>query len=741
VNGDTRWRRRRLVVAAITPIIAMTVASTSHAQPAVAPTTGSTDGIAAAETWCNDEAIDIRESGPAGPYPSTITVDGAETEPTVVTVDLLGVSHTYTSDVDVMLVSPAGQNLVLMSDAGSSDDLEGVDLTFSDFAAGPLRADNAPSTGAYVPTNFDDEDDWLAPAPSDSGATTLATFNGTDPNGTWNLYVVDDVGGDGGRIASWCLNVSSGALTVTTVTSSATTALPGEDVTFTATVTSGGSPVTAGAVTFSDGATTLASVDVDPSGRAVFTTAALAPGSHQITTTFTGDGFVTSRRTVRQFIDSPTTIPAAGRWCNSGSVEGPDAGPAGPYPSRIFVGGAGTYTTEIAVQLRDLVHGSSNDLDVMLVGPTGRSLVLMSDAGDDAEGVDLTFSDGAADALPEDDDLTTGVYRPTNVDDDRDAWLPPAPSDSGLSTLATFNGLDPNGTWRLFVVDDEEELIGEVLGGWCLDITVDERGPQARPTTTPAPNAAGWHHGAVAVNWNWDDAVPGVDQARCTNQTIFRGEGRRALTATCWDRESNQTTATHMVRVDTTAPTVRVTLPSARRYMQRAVVRADYACADRTSGIAACTGTVADGARIDTVIPGRHRFTVTAVDRAGNRYRAGVTYTVVVPPTCAGWQATIVGTSGRDVITGTRGRDVIVTGGGRDTIAGRGGRDTICAGGGNDIVDGGGGGDLLVGDAGTDILLGRSGNDHLEGGGGADRCDGGPGADDAIACEATADIP
>jgi Ca2+-binding RTX toxin-like protein len=53
-------------------------------------------------------------------------------------------------------------------------------------------------------------------------------------------------------------------------------------------------------------------------------------------------------------------------------------------------------------------------------------------------------------------------------------------------------------------------------------------------------------------------------------------------------------------------------------------------------------------------------------------------------PTCRGFAATIVGTSGSDEINGTNGRDVIVGLGGHDEIDGRGGNDVICAGAGND---------------------------------------------------------
>ena len=50
-------------------------------------------------------------------------------------------------------------------------------------------------------------------------------------------------------------------------------------------------------------------------------------------------------------------------------------------------------------------------------------------------------------------------------------------------------------------------------------------------------------------------------------------------------------------------------------------------------------------------------------------------------PHCFGERATIIGTSGDDVLRGTAGRDVFVGRGGLDVIDGRGGNDRICGGG------------------------------------------------------------
>jgi Ca2+-binding RTX toxin-like protein len=107
---------------------------------------------------------------------------------------------------------------------------------------------------------------------------------------------------------------------------------------------------------------------------------------------------------------------------------------------------------------------------------------------------------------------------------------------------------------------------------------------------------------------------------------------------------------------------------------------------------------------------------------------------------CQGQAATLVGTTGSDVLTGTNGKDVIAGLGGNDRIAGLGGNDRICAGGGNDKANGGGGNDRIRGQAGNDRLKGAGGRDNLRGGGGTDRCNGGPGTDKGN-CESETSIP
>src|SRR5262245_40791614 len=149
----------------------------------------------------NTSAATIPSVGPASLYPSSIIVSGVTGTVSKVTVTLNQLSHSYPDDIDMLLVGPAGQSVLLMSDTGGGSDLTNVVLTFDD-AAGPSLPDATQiTTGTYKPTNIGTGDTFPAPAPNGSYGATLSVFNATDPNGVWSLYIVDDTTNDAGSLA------------------------------------------------------------------------------------------------------------------------------------------------------------------------------------------------------------------------------------------------------------------------------------------------------------------------------------------------------------------------------------------------------------------------------------------------------------------------------------------------------------------------------------------------------------
>ena len=159
-------------------------------------------------TFSNTGYISIPSSGSASPYPSQITVSGVTGTVAKVTVKINDLSHTNPDDIDMLLVGPTGQTVMLMSDQGGGGDVSGVDLTFDDSAASELPDYNQIYSGTYKPC-VSAQSDYMSGAPSGPYGTVLSGFNGLDPNGTWSLYIRDDNNYNSGTIANgWELNIS-----------------------------------------------------------------------------------------------------------------------------------------------------------------------------------------------------------------------------------------------------------------------------------------------------------------------------------------------------------------------------------------------------------------------------------------------------------------------------------------------------------------------------------------------------
>ncbi|MBD2140890.1 calcium-binding protein [Anabaena sp. FACHB-1250] len=157
-------------------------------------------------TFSNTNFISIPNYGTSNPYPSIINVSGTSGNLTKLTVTLTNLNHTYSGDIDVLLVSPTGANSILMSDVGGSSGLVNVTLTFDATATSEAGI----SSGTYRPTNVGDSDSFPSPAPGGSHNADFSVFNGTNPNGEWRLYIFDDLGGDVGNVAGgWSISIET----------------------------------------------------------------------------------------------------------------------------------------------------------------------------------------------------------------------------------------------------------------------------------------------------------------------------------------------------------------------------------------------------------------------------------------------------------------------------------------------------------------------------------------------------
>lgn len=143
---------------------------------------------------------------PSNPYPLTFAVAGLGGSIQSLAVRLNGVTHTYAGDMDILLVAPGGQKIMLLSDVGNGESISNLNLTFRD---GSPAAGTGLTSTTYAPTDLVPGETMVAPAPAGPYGTALSVLNGTNPNGTWQLYVQDDASADVGTIAGFSLLVTT----------------------------------------------------------------------------------------------------------------------------------------------------------------------------------------------------------------------------------------------------------------------------------------------------------------------------------------------------------------------------------------------------------------------------------------------------------------------------------------------------------------------------------------------------
>jgi len=185
-------------------------------------------------------------------------------------------------------------------------------------------------------------------------------------------------------------------------------------------------------------------------------------GTRTITRNFFANQFIDCKNTPT----SPTILP-----CN-------------PYPSQKVVnikklkGGAldvNVFLNAFSWPGVDTVvappnNGFPDDADVLLAH-NGRCAIILSDVGGAIPAtVNLKLDDQATSFLPDDGPLTSGTFKPTNIGLG-DTFPTPAPNPATCSSsLSVFNGLNPNGAWSLFVVDDVGFDASGSISNWGLQI-------------------------------------------------------------------------------------------------------------------------------------------------------------------------------------------------------------------------------------------------------------------------------
>jgi len=171
--------------------------------------------------------------------------------------------------------------------------------------------------------------------------------------------------------------------------------------------------------------------------------------------------------------------PAVARTYTGGAVTIADSPlPSSPYPSTVTSTGEGSIVLDVSVKLLDFTHTFPEDVDILLVAPSGAGVVLMSDAGGTTAVVnkDPRFSDTGL--FPMGEFVSNTTYTPTDIDDGDDVFPSPAPAGPFGTSLDALGETQPNGQWSLYVVDDDTDETGSIAG-WELRI----HGHAPTPTT------------------------------------------------------------------------------------------------------------------------------------------------------------------------------------------------------------------------------------------------------------------
>ena len=496
---------------------------------------------------------------------------------------------------DVLFVGPQGGSEILLSGVGPSygenEAPPGLTLNVDDSAASALaESATLPTNSAALTKPVDyagvDTDTFPSPAPASPGtpaprgyATPWADeFDGTNPDGTWSLYVVTDGAGDGaGEInGGWSLTFT------TRVRGHSPTrpSLSSPDPSFSSSAQPerrlyrlrhqrfAGDPGHERDRRFHirrhhhqwlrsgrpqrqwPGRHAPRLSPPKPTSRSrPFTAGRLpSPESYQL-----------PRR--RKWTTTPTVV-APNQFANPGAITlnnptspTPTPEPASPYPSNIYVSNLGP-VTGLTVTLKGITYPFSQDLDVLLVGPQGQSIVLLSNVGpstgtQNASNVTLTFSDAAASAIPKSTPLGSAgssvTTKPVDYSGPTDVFPSPAPgggygdpAPKGSATLGgTFDGTNPNGAWSLYAVTvGEGDGTGSIAGDWSIDFAVSSQ-TVSFSTTAPSPGVAGNTYAASAsatstlpVTYSIDSSsTSGTCSVNATGQVSFLAAGTCVLDA------------------------------------------------------------------------------------------------------------------------------------------------------------------------------------------------------------------
>ena len=137
-----------------------------------------------AQTFSNTNSYSIPSYDPYFGVYSDIIIPSVNSTAAIINVTI-NINHPCVSDLDIYLVNPLGNEILLSQHNGGSGQ-NYTNTVFTMSASTSITMGTAPFTGSYLPQE------------------SLTSFF-VNPNGTWRLHVFDDVSGNAGTIQNWSI--------------------------------------------------------------------------------------------------------------------------------------------------------------------------------------------------------------------------------------------------------------------------------------------------------------------------------------------------------------------------------------------------------------------------------------------------------------------------------------------------------------------------------------------------------
>ena len=374
-----------------------------------------------------------------------LSLSGLNTAVSSTTISVtVNITHTFDADLRGYLIAPNGAILNLFFSNGASGD-NFTNTGFTDAGATFLptgSATGAPFTGSFKPTGNTTTVCSITPT-----VTTFAQLGGgvINPNGTWTLRIVDQVGGDNGFLNNWSININGIA---SHGTANYVPKWQNASLTNTSLIYDDGTHV---GIAMDTPAVTL---DVRGNIRG---------------TNYAGTG------------NRPLYVDSTGKLVIADAFPGgtntavanlpiPDNSCTGSINNVITLSGLPTSVPSDRIKVTvNINHNTVSQLRIYLLAPNGNFLNLLYNAGNNGNNLTNTiFSDEGATTIPNDSTLApfTGVYRPSAVD--LNSCIGTAPNVFSFGQIGGGK-INPNGNWSIRVSDGISGIAGTFVS-WSISI-------------------------------------------------------------------------------------------------------------------------------------------------------------------------------------------------------------------------------------------------------------------------------